>query len=160
MARGLFDSLLLVTDLLRRDMARAFDGTPLTEARVAVLWVLQTAGPSTQQQVAVALGVSARNVSALVDALEGTGHLRRTPHPSDRRAVLLELTPEATAVMERMQAEHAEVDATLAASVAPGDREAFARGLDAVVDRLQQLVTEAADVPASAHRDDDGGVAR
>lgn len=159
MSRGLFDSLLLVTDLLRRDMARAFDGTPLTEARVAVLWVLQTTGPSTQQQVAAALEVSARNVSALVDALEGTGHVRRTPHPSDRRAVLLELTPEAEAVMGRMQAEHAEVDATLSASVAPADREAFARGLDAVVTRLQQLVTEAADGPRSGERSGGGGAA-
>ncbi len=136
----LFDTLLLVAHLLRQDAARAFEGTPLSEARVAVLWVLQTAGPSTQQQVAATLQVSARNVSALVDALEGSGHVRRTQHPTDRRAVLLELTHTSTALMEDMQAEHAEVDATLQASVAPADREVFKRGLEAVATRLQELV--------------------
>ncbi|ROR90758.1 MarR family winged helix-turn-helix transcriptional regulator [Nocardioides aurantiacus] len=140
MSRGLFDTLLLVTHLLRQDMARAFDGTPLTEARVAVLWVLQTTGPSTQQQVAAALEVSARNVSALVDALEGSGHVVRTPHPTDRRAVLLELTPTAGELMARMQVEHAVAEAALREAVAPEDRAAFERGLDAVATRLQELV--------------------
>ena len=149
MPRGLFDTLLLVTHLLRQDLARTFDGTALTEARVAVLWVLQTVGPSTQQQVAAALEVTPRNVSALVDALEASGHVRRTPHPTDRRAVRLELTPAAGELMARMQVEHAEVEAALRDSVAPGDREAFERGLDAVAARLQELVA-AADPDAEA----------
>ena len=55
MERTILDKLLLIANLLQRDMARAFAGTPLTEARVSVLWVLQTLGPSTQQAIADAL---------------------------------------------------------------------------------------------------------
>ena len=37
MSRGLFDTLLLVTHLLRQDMARAFDGTPLLFPTMAAI---------------------------------------------------------------------------------------------------------------------------
>lgn len=42
--------------------------------------------------LADALGLSARNLTALADSLESEGLLRRVAHPSDRRATLLELT--------------------------------------------------------------------
>ncbi len=143
MTDTLFDRLLLASHLLHRDMERAFAGTPLTEARAGLLWVVQTLGPTTQQGIADALGVSARQVSALTDALEGAGYVRRSPHPTDRRAVLVDLTESAQQLMTTMQQAHAAVAATLVESVAPADREAFRRGLDAVVDRLAALVAEA-----------------
>lgn len=143
MGPTVFDKLLLVSHLLQRDMARSLAGTSLTESRLGVLWVIQTMGPSTQQRIADALEVSARNVSALVDALELTGHVRRTPHPSDRRAVLVELTQTSAEVMTTMQQQHGEVSTALLRSVAVADRPAFERGLDAVVARLGELVAEA-----------------
>ena len=39
------------------------------------------------------LGVTARNVTTIVDGLEREGLLARTPDPDDRRAILLQLTP-------------------------------------------------------------------
>jgi DNA-binding MarR family transcriptional regulator len=44
--------------------------------------------------LADALGLSARNLTAVADSLESDGLLRRVAHPSDRRATLLELTDE------------------------------------------------------------------
>ena len=38
------------------------------------------------------VGLSARNLTTLADALEHEGLVRRVPHPTDRRATLLELT--------------------------------------------------------------------
>jgi DNA-binding MarR family transcriptional regulator len=140
MAFSILDKLLALGDLFERDMARAFAGTPLTQARVAVLWVLQSGGPSTQQAVAEALSVSARNVSALVDALEASGYVRRAPHPSDRRAVMVELTPAAAVVMESMRRQHAELDRALLSAVPSEDVAAFERGIDAVINRLTELV--------------------
>lgn len=142
MERTIFDRLLLVSHLLQRDMNRTFAGTPLSEARVGVLWVLQTRGPSTQQAIADALEVSARNISALVDGLESTGYVRRAPHPSDRRAVLVELTESSAELMATMQRQHGEVSTALLDSVPVADRAAFERGLDAVVARLGELVAE------------------
>lgn len=141
------DRLLQIGDLFQRDMARAFEGTGLTTARVHLLWVLQHAGPSTQQTLARLCEVSPRNITGLVDALEATGHVRRTPHPSDRRAVLVELTDTASATMAQMQGDHTELNTTLLAAVAPEDRDAVERGINAIADRLEQLVAQAAGEP-------------
>ena len=37
-----------------------------------------------------------RNVTGLVDALEGAGFVTRSPHPTDRRATVVSLTPQGT----------------------------------------------------------------
>ncbi|MFJ4223190.1 MarR family winged helix-turn-helix transcriptional regulator [Microbacterium sp. NPDC089695] len=139
----LIDRLLQIADLFQKDMGRAFAGTGLTTARVHLLWILQHSGPSTQQSLAQACDVSPRNITGLVDALEKTGHVRRTPHPADRRAVLVELTPSAIETMTRMQREHVELDASLMGAVAPGDRDAVLRGLTAISSHLERLVADA-----------------
>jgi len=41
------------------------------------------------------LGVSTASMTALLDRLEKTGHLQRTPHPRDRRKILVSATPHA-----------------------------------------------------------------
>ncbi|MDN3445508.1 MarR family transcriptional regulator [Microbacterium sp. APC 3901] len=138
------DRLLLIADLFQRDMVRAFAGTGLTTARVHLLWALQHAGPSTQQTLAQLCDVTPRNITGLVDALEKSGHVRRTPHPTDRRAVLVELTGAATETMTRMQEEHEQLNATLLAAIAPADRAAVERGVSAVAAHLEHLVTAAA----------------
>lgn len=140
----LLDRLLQIGDLFHRDMARAFDGTGLTTARVHLLWVLQHAGPSTQQTLARLCEVSPRNITGLVDALVASGHVRRAPHPSDRRAVLVELTATAADTMAQMQKEHEALNATLLAAVAPEDRAAVERGIGAIAMHLESLVAQAA----------------
>lgn len=139
----LLDRLLQIADLFQRDMSRAFEGTGLSPARVHLLWVLQHEGPSTQQRLARLCNVSPRNITGLVDGLEASGHVVRTPHPSDRRAVLVELTPTATAAMEAMQREHAELNDAIVGAIAPRDREAVERGITAVATHLTALVDEA-----------------
>ncbi|MGI9825329.1 MarR family winged helix-turn-helix transcriptional regulator [Agromyces sp. Marseille-Q5079] len=134
------DRLLEIGELFQHDMATAFDGTSLTPARVRVLWVLQHAGPMTQQSLATNLEVSARNVTALVDALEDGGHVHRTPHPTDRRATIVSLTDTAEERMRGMQRDHAELTADLLEAVAPADRDALARGVDAIAERLRALI--------------------
>ena len=140
----LLDRLLLIGELFQRDMARALDGTGLTTARVHLLWVLQHAGPSTQRDLARLCEVTPRNITGLVDGLEASGHVRRTPHPTDRRSVIVELTSTAADTMARMQGEHAELNDTLLAAVAPEDRAALERGIAAIATRLETLVVEAA----------------
>ena len=69
---------------------RSTDG--LTYARVAVLEILHCQGPKRMKDLAGALGLSARHLTAVADALEADGLVGRLPHPTDRRATLLELT--------------------------------------------------------------------
>ena len=146
----LLDRLLEISELFQKDMARAFDGTPLTPARVRLLWVLQLGGPSTQHALAASLEVSPRNITGLVDALEERGYVTRSPHPHDRRAIIVSLSESARGMMRRMQREHAELTDELLGAVDPADRAALERGIDAIATRLRELV--AADEARRAER--------
>ncbi len=61
-------------------------------ARMKLLGALHRAGPKIMSDLSEELGVTARNVTALVDALEEENLVRRVPHATDRRATLIELT--------------------------------------------------------------------
>lgn len=137
------DRLLEISELFRRDLTRAFEGTPLTTARTRVLWELAHGGPCTQQALATRLEVSARNITGLVDALEAAGYVVRSPHPTDRRATIVSLSPSARRLMQTMQQEHAELTAELLGAVAEADRPALARGVDAIAARLRELIAVA-----------------
>lgn len=134
------DRLLEISELFQKDMARAFEGTPLTAARVRLLWELQHSGPSTQHALATRLGVSPRNITGLVDALEAGGYVARSPHPSDRRATIVSLGASARRMMSEMQREHAELSAELLGAVDPADRPALERGVDAIAAHLRGLI--------------------
>ncbi len=61
-------------------------------ARMRLLGTLHCKGPQIMSDISEDLGVTRRNVTALVDALEEEGLVRRMPHPTDRRATIIELT--------------------------------------------------------------------
>ncbi len=65
------------------------------------------AGRATIQQLAEHLGISKQASAQLVERLVNAGYLHRVPHPQDRRAQLLELTPrgQACTVAARAAAE-------------------------------------------------------
>ncbi len=49
--------------------------------------------PMTGRQLADALGTDPPHISVIVDELEQKGFVARTPHPTDRRAKILTVTP-------------------------------------------------------------------
>jgi DNA-binding MarR family transcriptional regulator len=72
-------------------------GRKATEAgasvpRLRLLYTILCHGPQKMADLADALTVTPRNVTALVDGLEGEGLVRRVPHSTDRRITLVELT--------------------------------------------------------------------
>lgn len=139
----IFDRLLEITVLLQKDLARSFESSGLTLSRTHLLWELHRLGPSTQQSLATALEVSPRNITGLVDALEATGFVARSPHPSDRRATLVTLTDLGTSTMSEMTAQRVELSQHLVAGI---DREHLAElalGLETITERLRSLVKDA-----------------
>jgi DNA-binding MarR family transcriptional regulator len=72
-------------------------------ARGRVLWALHESGPVLMRALSQALGISPRTVTGLVDALEADGWVTRAPHPSDRRATIISLTPTATSTLARLR---------------------------------------------------------
>jgi DNA-binding MarR family transcriptional regulator len=60
--------------------------------RMRLLHVLESEGPRTMSELANALAVTPRRVTALVDALEADGLVQRRPHPTDGRSTVVSLT--------------------------------------------------------------------
>lgn len=67
----------------------------LTPQRLRLAELLFDNGPTKMCDLRDELGVTATNITALVDALEKDGMVERVAHPTDRRATLIQLTPKA-----------------------------------------------------------------
>lgn len=68
----------------------------LTPQRMRIIDLLYARGPQKMCDLKDELGVTATNITALVDALEKAGMVVRMPHPTDRRATLVDLSPQAS----------------------------------------------------------------
>ena len=86
---------------LVRRLRRADEVLGVTPARLSALSVLVFGGPRTLTELAAAEQVSGPTMSRLVAALEAEGLVRRSPLSNDRRASLLEATPEGKRLMQR-----------------------------------------------------------
>jgi DNA-binding MarR family transcriptional regulator len=142
-ATSVYDRLLEIALLLQRDLAQSFDGTDLTTARTHLLWAVHHQGPSTQQALAVALDVSPRNVTGLVDALEQTGYVERRPHPRDRRAALVTLTELGVQTMEQMVRDRQQAAAHLVAGLSHRQLTDLDEHLALVGERLRTMIEQA-----------------
>ncbi len=82
---------------LERDRMRAAlaSSAGISATDLDALEHLEADGPLTQRQLGERLSLTSGAVTMLVDRLEQAGWVRRRPHPTDRRYVLVELSPEA-----------------------------------------------------------------
>jgi DNA-binding MarR family transcriptional regulator len=62
--------------------------------QMRVMQALQCRGPAIMREIGDLLAITPRNMTALADGLQEAGLVTRRPHPADRRATLLQLTPE------------------------------------------------------------------
>jgi DNA-binding MarR family transcriptional regulator len=139
------DQVLELTVLLNDDMTASLARDGLTTSRAHLLWVLRETGPTTQRVLAEALGVSARNVTGLVDALEETGFVTREPHPTDRRATLVTCTERGARVTAEMAAGQQELAGLLFGQLRAQDLASLNRSLTHVLDRLNSRLQQEAD---------------
>ncbi len=135
------DEVLLLVDLLDRDMRQSFERDGLTQARAHLLWVLR-GGPATQRALADALDVTPRNVTGLVDGLVDSGYVDRAAHPTDRRAVLVTLTPAGERLLATMEEGYAELHDVLFGGLGERQLRDFRRTLRSVTARLAARLEE------------------
>ena len=129
--------MLELVVVLDADMEQANAALGLTPARMHLLWELGQRGPVPQRVLAQALRVTPRAVTGLVDALAAQGLVTREPHPTDRRATHVTLTPRGETLVAQLKRDHKKLARALFASMAPGEFESFARGLGGVIARLR-----------------------
>jgi DNA-binding MarR family transcriptional regulator len=91
------DALLREFDRRRRAIA------DLSASAFQALAILDGAGePLPGHTVAERLLVSSASMTSLIDTLERRGLVERHPHPADRRKVLIHLTDDGRAIVDRM----------------------------------------------------------
>ncbi|WP_144797807.1 MarR family winged helix-turn-helix transcriptional regulator [Microbacterium paludicola] len=79
--------------------------------------------------IATHLDISTASTTKLLDRLERGGHITRAPHPSDRRALAIAISPETRkSAMETVGRQHAR-RFTAAARLSPAERETVTRFL-------------------------------
>lgn len=137
------DLVFELTVLLAEDMRESFERDGLTTARAHLLWTVRELGPSTQRTLADALGVTPRNITGLVDALEAAGLVVRSPHPEDRRAILVSFTPRGSRLAARMARDKERLAEALFGPMTSAELKAFSASLDGVLGRLKGLIAAA-----------------
>ena len=108
----------------------------LSYARLRLLQALHCGGPAIMRDLGVQLGVSPRNMTAMVDAMEDAQLVVRRPHPTDRRATLVELSPAGAREAEQALEPRLDAMAELFEEFSAAEQQAFA---DALV-RLGQAI--------------------
>jgi DNA-binding MarR family transcriptional regulator len=129
----------LERDRLRAAIART---ARISETDLDALEHLEADGPLTQRELGARLLLTSGAVTMLVDRLERAGWVHRRPHPTDRRATLLELSASAAErAPEALTSYHSAI-AALAAAVPPAERGTVGAFLTAAADAAAAAVGE------------------
>jgi DNA-binding MarR family transcriptional regulator len=68
----------------------------ITGQHLAILLTIESCGPQVQSHISIQLGIDKTTMVDLLNLLEQQGCVKRYPHPQDRRAHLVHLTPKGT----------------------------------------------------------------
>jgi MarR family transcriptional regulator for hemolysin len=110
-----------------------------TDARCAALAEIAGAPAGVvQRELSQRLGVEEPTVVRLVDALEAAGWVERRAHELDRRAKVLQLTPEAQPVLDQAETIVGELQDEMFADIDPAELATCVRVLNELVSRLDR----------------------
>ena len=122
------------------------DQYQLSPSARGVLAVVEGAGqPLEPSVIAERLVVTTGSMTSLLDNLEKRGLVRRLPHPNDRRKLLIDITPEAQAIVDEfLPAFHARERDVVTAALTTSEQRTLLR----LLAKLQQAGTDAISAPA------------
>jgi DNA-binding MarR family transcriptional regulator len=115
----------------RAAVANARESVP----RLRLLYELHCNGPRKMADLADSLGVTPRNVTALVDGLEAESLVRRVAHPSDRRVTIVEITGGAAEVEQQFRSFREAIERLLS-DLSGADRRMLERVLPELAARI------------------------
>lgn len=87
---------------------------------------------ATPSGLAKHLGISTASVTKMLDRLAANDHIRRLPHPEDRRSTVIEVTEETQRVARQSVGRNHAVRFHAAADLTPEEREVVIRFFDAL----------------------------
>lgn len=90
-------------DLLFDRIGRLLRPLGVSSAGGLALGLLRDLGPMSPSALGERLIVTRATVTGVVDSLERRGLVRRTAHPTDRRSLIVEITPEGLATLSKVR---------------------------------------------------------
>jgi DNA-binding MarR family transcriptional regulator len=145
-AANLVHTAAMFLDELNRRRATV---TPLSPSATQVLAVLDGADePLPSNVIAERLLITTASMTSLLDTLQRHGLIRRTAHPSDRRKILVEITPRARDLVDRMLPVLHTAEAEIFAPLPAADRAVL---IDLLA-RVQSRLLDLADAPTERRR--------
>lgn len=134
--------------LTQRSIARSLEATLMPFNQTPVQWnalnQLESGGPMTQRELANRLRKEPATIARSIDRLEAKGLVRRTNKPNDRRAYLIEVTPEADELLTQIEPHVVEQANRIAEGISDEELEAFFRVLDRISANAERVSSEAA----------------
>ncbi len=109
----------------------------LSAPRLRILASLHDRGPRIMSDLKKEIGVTATNITALVDALEKDGLVKRSEHPTDRRATVIALTEKAECELKLGCSAYKERVAALFSDLSESECKEFTKTLEKLWTRLQ-----------------------
>lgn len=104
----------------------------LTLPQVHTLEILGIHKAMQMKALASRMGITTGTLTVMVDRLESKQYVRRRPHESDRRSIIVELTPEGAALFEEHDRLHMQLTQTLTATLGDSDKAALLRCLESM----------------------------
>jgi DNA-binding MarR family transcriptional regulator len=102
--------------------AVALEAVDMTPAQFGVLNLLGAREGAIQQEIGAAMGIDPSTMVSLIDDLEQKGLAKRRPHPSDRRAREVSITPKGRRLLERGKTKALEVENELLRGLTAAER--------------------------------------
>jgi DNA-binding MarR family transcriptional regulator len=113
----------------------------MSYARGRVVAALAASGPVLMRALSDAVGVTPRTITGLIDALEADGWVERRAHPSDRRATIVALTPDAEAAFARLNQNYGDLSRDMASGIPEADLHVALRVIDHISARLDDAIS-------------------
>jgi len=117
----------------------------LTPSQASVLAIIGFRGPIGPTEVARIEGINPTMLSRIVTKLDSAGLIRRTPHPTDQRAALLEATDAGRARTQRIREKRSATVTAILADLPPTTTATLLAALPALEDLADGFDRTAAD---------------
>jgi len=102
--------------------AEQLESVGLTPALFGLLNVLEDCPGSNQQEIGSSMGIDPSTMVSLIDQLEDAGLAKRRPHPDDRRAREVAITPKGRRLLERARRKANDVQDEVLQGLTPTER--------------------------------------
>ncbi|WP_031482744.1 MarR family winged helix-turn-helix transcriptional regulator [Maridesulfovibrio frigidus] len=105
-------------------------GKGITLPQMHTLEVLGIHKPMRMKELAQRMGITTGTLTVLVDRLENKGFVRRKPHESDRRSIIVELTDSGDVMFAEHDRLHLRLIEELTSELSDSERESLLSCLD------------------------------